>query len=277
MSSLEEFISNSMPLGTLIGSKQLSIPGGAGKLEDFTVNVKVEEKISSGTKSNELIYGTISIDNNQQANEDASIFLTIAGLDSMSLVLSPECSKIVDPDINSNRIQVNLSECSHKLIHYSIKEKTEDPFLKYKYTVISKPNQIYRVEVTIEMKNATSMRFSYFNIQFKLPFINDLTAIINSTMNCGHLQFEKSGGLFWFIKTKFPKSGRILLSFETVSSEEETCFDAICNFKLENFNYGIPKLTNGSIIANEFVPHNYKLITEFIFYSFDYRLIPTYK
>ncbi len=279
-----------LPFGTLIHHKYQPIDNLSkkfGRIENKQqkdlLKVIINELIS-GTKDNkEMVFGTINIDHSSCSSaliENGLLTLKIRNIESLNLIFPPNCSS------NDSNINIKLPLQSNPLhvIHYKCNSSNILPqktFLTYDYSINRDTNQnnLYRIQLSINLKNSSQLKFSYFNVHFK--HMSEISSISPTKPNVrfGQLRYENVG-LFWVIGTKFPNSGQIKLSFETICLSSKLLeMETICNFKIENFQSNLIYTESEHISidginfeANTKLP----ILLESSLTSFDYKLFPDF-
>ncbi|CAG2162670.1 unnamed protein product [Oppiella nova] len=162
-------------------------------------------------------------------------------------------------------------------IHYKCCSDAAKTFLSYAYQMVDIRNDsnICRIQLTLNLRNCTQFKFTYFNVNFKHMSTNSSLNPINSNLTFGQLRCE-TNGLFWVIGTKFPKSGQIKLSFEiNTLNKKLSDIETICNFKVENFQTSL-LYANSQHLSVDDLTFNTKLpvIIDSTLTSIDYKLFP---
>lgn len=273
-----------LPFGTLINQKYQSLNQINRNIRKNENNLQNDLKLMINeficrSKDGEIIFGTINTDQslcNQKLIENCLIIIKLKNIESLNLVLAPNSvinnSRLeIRPDLQLNALHVINYKCSSA----TIPMKT---FLDYNYNINQIANQknLFKIQLTLNLKNSIHFKFNYFNIQFKLSDNISLSPI-RSNLTFGQLRHE-SIGLFWIIGTKFPKSGQIKLNFEIFCLNNKLSeLETICNFKIENFQTSLSFAESEHLTIDDLtVNTNSKLpiIIDSTLTSIDYKLFP---
>lgn len=279
-SNLELFIANYLPFGQLISfpielsKTSLMSLSVKNKKQDAFILLKINELISSSGLDKELIYGSVTVENNRSLGDNCKMILNIKELDQLNLVLSPYVRKL-PVDRENSALQIRFNQAGCKTIHYLCDSKLFKPLIVYDYTITRSSTQKlqYKIDLQINVNIAINLNFSYFNIVFANCFTDKSARVLNSTPNWGQLSLEKNG-LTWFIGNKLPKSLNLKINLDVVCDRSDMNFaDANLSFQTDHFNYAFPKLTMDNLqILNS--NQKTKLLTEISFGTVNYKLQP---
>jgi len=270
------------PFGTLINQNyetlnQLNakkMTKTESKPQNDCLKIGVNELISRN-RDKELVFGTISTDQSYCGSlltPNSLLTLKLRNIESLNLGLPPNSTQ------NESNLQIRpLLQNPLHAIHYKCYSDAAKTFLSYAYQMVDIRNDsnICRIELTLNLRNCTQFKFTYFNVNFKHMSTNSSLNPINSNLTFGQLRCE-TNGLFWVIGTKFPKSGQIKLSFQiNTLNKKLSDIETICNFKVENFQTSL-LYANSQHLSVDDLTFNTKLpvIIDSTLTSIDYKLFP---
>lgn len=251
-----------MPFGQLIESPNandlslLSIDGSSASTggrvssqlhnEDPLLRIRVDECISSGSGDQEVIYGTVRVQNNRILGSKAKLYLKLDECDLLNLMCSPNCRRSSrrqdlncptstndgrlqsSPNSNSDipgslndipidQLQFDLHTDSPKYFHYLCDNRLFKPLLSYEFVVTrldttrrpgtsDRPGRTYSLRLRLEL-NVKPQSLKFVDFRVVFPEIRPESDRKLLNSHMNHGQLTVDRrGLSWQLDNRFPRT-----------------------------------------------------------------------
>ena len=289
LQDLDAFILAAAPLGRYIcsdpGLVGYHLPSITSAVDDNTVSITVNEKVSCDSLGRENINGSIIFEPKLHPNNSHNcITLRLESLPKLDIILPASCVKVNEDTVKIQRI-ISTQNILYKLKQEFTGSKTENPeesVLQHDYKVVRNGSN-FKLTLAIKLKRFdTKFKMNQFKVYWKPSAQFRLTNFDTSHGSIVHDMNRTPAGVTWVIGSKFPTktNQRIVVDADVLTSHGIPSVDSLtasCHFRMENLTSALILSRESISITNEssVTQPSVKTMFQKTLSSADYRLTAT--